>query len=196
MINPNDFIQVHTNIFIEVRERGKLVTSRQGHNVFTDTGRDWLSKLAAWQTIGSPDVPYTQRRVRWMGLGTGTQAETAGVTQLQNPAQVTQDIYLGAIQSSNILSFNSVEFVREFSTSEISIPILGLNVVPITEAGIFVDVQPASTSDGVDDSPAGGVSDTTLDTSSQVNSPVAYKVFDPINKTVDFSLVIRWTFTI
>lgn len=194
MIRPNDLIEISCNFKLELRERGKLKQTRDGHNVFTDTGRDWLSKLSAWSTIGSPDVPYTNRRVRWIGLGTGVQAETAAVSALQTPAQITTGIYLGAIQATNILTATSVEFVRDFSTSEISIPLLGLNVVPITEAGIFVDVQPASTSDGVDDSAAGGVTDTTLDTSLQTNAPVAYKTFEAVNKTVDFSLVIRWTF--
>lgn len=194
MLRPNDIIEIHCNFRLELRERGKFKTSRDGHNVFTDTGRDWISKLAAWSQIGSPDIPFTNRRVRWIGLGTGTQAETALVTTLNNPAQVSTGIYLGAIQATNILTATSVEFIREFSTSEISIPVLGLNVVPITEAGIFVDVQPASTSDGVDDSSAGGVTDTTLDPSLQTNSPVAYKTFEAVNKTVDFSLVVRWTF--
>lgn len=194
MLNlKDDILEVRHNIRVELRERGKLKQLEEGHNVFTNTGRDWLSKLASWQTVGSPDVPFTNRRVRWIGLGTGTQAETASVIALNNAAQVTQGIFLGAIQSTNVLSATSVEFVREFSTSEISIPALGLNVVPLTEAGLYVDVQPASVSTGVQDSSAGGVTDTTLDPSVGINAPVAYKTYNPVNKTVDFSLIIRWT---
>ena len=192
-----DQLEVSCNFFLEARQNGKLITTREGHNVFTDTGANWLSRLCAWSTIGATDIPFTNRRVRWVGLGTGTQSEVASVTSLATPAQVTQGIYLGEIQSTTTPTTRSVEFVREFGTSEVSIASLGLNVVSISEAGLFVDVQPASTSTGVDDSRAAGSStDTTLNPSFSLNAPVAYKTFQPLNKTQDFSFTVRWTFTI
>lgn len=193
----NDIIEVRHNLSIEVRERGKLVSNWSGHNVFTNTGRDWLARLSAWQTIGSPDTPFTNRRVRWMGLGTGTQSEVATVTSVVTPAQITVGTYLGAIQRAEFPTSNSVEFIRSFGTAEISLPAQGLPVVPITEAGLFVDVLPASASTGVDDAAVGGGSptDTTLNPTVVVNAPIAYKTFPVINKTVDFTLLIRWTLT-
>ncbi len=186
---------VRCNFHLELREHGKLKQTRDGHNVFTETGSNWLTRLSAWSTIGATDVPFTNRRVRWMGLGTGTQSEVASVSNLVTPAQVTSGVYLGAIQNSNPLTTNSIEFVREFSTTEVSLVSLGLNVVAVSEAGLFVDVQPASSSTGTDDSSAGGATDSTLDPSASLNAPIAYKTFEPLNKTADFSLVIRWTLT-
>lgn len=194
MLKPNDLIEVHHNLRLEVRERGKLVTQWSGHNVFTNTGRDWLARLSAWQTVGAPDVPFTNRRVRWMGLGTGTQAEVATVTSVVTPAAITTGTYLGEIQRAEFPTSNSVEFIKSFTESEIS---QGAAVVPITEAGLFVDVLRASTSDGVDDAAVGGGSptDTTLNPNVLVNAPIAYKTFPVINKTIDFAILVRWTLT-
>jgi hypothetical protein len=176
-------------------ERGKYVRGslREGHNVFTVTGRDWLAHLCAWQTVGSPDVPYTQRRVRWCGVGTGTQLETVNVTQLNAPALVTPGIYLGNIETSEFPALQQVRFFKEFDEGEISLPGEGLPVVAVTEVGLFVDVYPASVAGGVDDA-AVGAFDTTLNPAVANNAPVAYKTFDVINKTIDFKLEIRWDF--
>jgi hypothetical protein len=84
-----------------------------------------------------------------------------------------------------------VRVFKEFSTTEISTSITP--VVPITEAGLFVDIFPVSANGGTDDS-AVGFEDTTLSRLVQFNAPVAYKQFDVINKTQDFNLEIRWEF--
>lgn len=194
MLRTSDLIEVRGNFRALCRDRGKYVrgTLREGHNVFTTTGRDWLAHLAAWETIGGGgDVPFTARRVRWMGVGTGTQAEVEGVTSLDTPVEVTTAIFLAAIQTTDFPTTTSVRFFKSFSTSEISL--IASPIVPVSEAGLFVDVFPVSTKGGVDDSAVGG-GDTTLNPASSVNAPVAYKTFEVINKTADFSLVIEWTF--
>lgn len=175
-------------------ERGKYVrgTHREGHNVFTTTGRDWLAHHSAWYSIGGGgDVPYTNRRVRWCGLGEGSQPEVEGVTSLVTPVEATAGQYLAAVQAASFPVGTSVEFYKEFGVSEVS---FGSNpIVAITEAGLFVDVFAVSSQGGQDDS-AVGAGDTTLNPASTVNAPVAYKTFEVINKTADFTLIIRWTF--
>jgi hypothetical protein len=152
-----------------------------------------LAHLAAWQTLGAPDIPFTQRRVRWAAVGTGTQPETVNVTQLNTPALVSPGIYLGAINGAEFPALQRVRFFKEFTESEISLPGLGLPVVPVTEVGLFVDVYPASTGGGVDDA-ATGAFDTTLNPATATNPPVSYKTFDVISKTVDFKLEITWDY--
>jgi hypothetical protein len=57
---------------------------------------------------------------------------------------------------------------------------------------MFADVLPASAG-GVDDVAVDpGNVDTVLDPSVGTNPPIAYKVFEPLTKTVDFTLEIRW----
>lgn len=191
---PED-IEVACNFHLIARERGKIVpgTLREGHNVFTTVGRDWLAHLVAWQTVGAPDVPFTQKRVRWVGVGTGSQAETVNVSALTTPALVSPTLYLGAIHTATFPSTAIVRFYKEFFTNEISLPAQGLAVVPITEAGLFADVFPVSTAGGTDDTPLGGY-DTTLDPELGTNPLIAYKAFPVVNKTVDFNLEIRWEF--
>jgi len=63
-------IEVKTNLVITARERGKIVARREGHNIFLNTGREWLAQLIAYLSF-SPDVPENDYRVRYMGLGIG-----------------------------------------------------------------------------------------------------------------------------
>lgn len=194
MKNAVDFIEVRANFNARLvePESKRIVAERTLHNVFTNTGRDWLAHLVAWSTIGTPDVAYTNRRVRWMSVGSGTQLETVGVNVLNTPLLVTAGRYLSALQTSDFPTVRAVRFYKEFSQNEISY--LPGQVIPVTEAGLFVDVFPASTAGGSEDSAVGGGFDTTISPAIAANAPVAYATFDAINKTQDFNLEIRWEF--
>lgn len=63
-------VEVKTNLSITARERGKVVAKREGHNIFLDTGREWLAQLIGLQST-SPDVTYRDDRVRYIGFGIG-----------------------------------------------------------------------------------------------------------------------------
>jgi hypothetical protein len=198
MLRSSDIIEVRCNFTAYCRERGKRVpgTSRDGHNVFTTVGRDWLAHLAAWSQIGGGgDVPYTNRRVRWMAVGTGTQAEVEGVIGMTTPVEATAGNHLAAIETTDFPLTTSVRFFKEFATNEIS---FGASpVVGITEAGLFVDVFDVNAFNvaiGSADDDAYPSGNTTLNPASPTNAPVAYKTFEVITKTADFSLVIEWTF--
>jgi hypothetical protein len=182
-----------------MRHGGKLVpgSRREGHNIFTVTGRNFLAKLVAWQTIGATDVPYTQRRIRWIGVGIGSQLEVATVAALNQPVLATTTQYLVTPQTVEFPTSSSVRFIREFALNEITVT----NVpVAVSEAGMFADVNPAepgNPNDGYEDvaySP--GVVDTVLNPALGSNPPVAYKAFEVLTKTVDFTLEIRWDFRV
>lgn len=183
-------IGINANFELLLRERGKIIQRREGHNVFTVTGRNLLSKLMSWQTLGPPDVPYTHRRMRWFGVGTGSQLEVTSIVSLAAPARVTVTDYLAGITGVEFPTSTSVRFSREFSNSEISI---GGSPVIITEAAMYADVNPASMggTEDVEYTTGGG---TTLNPTLGTNPPVVYKTFDGITKTVDFSMELRWEF--
>lgn len=198
MFRLNSDIIVVCNFEAFMRCRGKLVPDslREGHNVFTVTGRNWLSKLVAWQTIGGyTDVPYTQRRVRWIGMGTGTQLEAPTVSSLYQPVLATTSDYLVPIESIEFPTSSSVRFIREFALTEITVT---NTPVALTEAGLFADCNPAepgNDNDGYEDVAAeAGVVNTVLNPSVGSNPPVAYKAFEALTKTVDFTLEVRWDF--
>lgn len=65
-----DTVQVKQNLHLVARERGKIVARRDGHNIFVDLGREWLCQLISYSAF-SPDVPYRNDRVRYMGVGIG-----------------------------------------------------------------------------------------------------------------------------
>lgn len=190
-------ILIEGNIRVLMRCGGKVVSGskREGHNVFTSTGKAWLSKLMAWSTIAGTDIPYTNRRVRWIGIGSGTQLESANIATLAVPELTTSTSYLAVLDSVEFPSTGIVRFIKEFGLSDISI--LG-SPVRVTEFGLFADVSPAllgAGNDGSEDAPHdAGVVDTTLNPGLSVNTPVAYKSFEAITKTVDFTLEVRWDF--
>ena len=184
-------ILLRSNFTALLRERGKIVpgSHREGHNVFTVTGRNWLSKIAAWSSL-SADTPYTERRVRWIGVGTGSQLEVTTVSQLATPVITTASSYLVPLSTVTFPTATSVRHSRTYGTSDISTT---STPVVVTEAGLFVDVDTTDLA-GTEDSAVGGGVDTTLDPTVSTNPPIAYKAFDPITKTQDFTLEIRWDF--
>lgn len=58
------------NVFIKARRRGKLVYNWEGHNTWTDVGREYLSDLLTFASYG-PDTPLTSVRIKHMQFGIG-----------------------------------------------------------------------------------------------------------------------------
>lgn len=190
-------ILIEGNITALLRCGGKVVpgSKREGHNVFTSNGKAWLTKLMAWSTIAGTDIPYTNRRVRWIGVGSGTQLESTNIGTMATPVLVTSTNYLSVLDLVEFPATGTVRFIKEFGLSDISI--LG-SPVRVTEFGLFADVSPAllgAGNDGSEDVPhEAGVVDTVLNPQLGINSPVAYKAFEALTKTVDFTLEVRWDF--
>jgi hypothetical protein len=108
----NETIEVKSNLCITVRERGKIVARRAGHNIWLDLGREYLAKLICYQSFG-PDTPEENNRIRYIGFGIGgtrqlalgtanspplstaypgnnTQTDTdPSVTQLERPVRIS-----------------------------------------------------------------------------------------------------------
>lgn len=187
-----DQIHAEANLWMCLRERGKIVPGsiREGHNVFTITGRNWLSKLVSWRVVSSTDLPYTERRVRWIGVGTGSLLEVTTVSALNLPSLANSTDYIVPIQSTEFPSSTSARFIKEFGTNEITAT---GTPVQVTEAGLFADVSPAAGAPSEDIAVGGGYN-TTLAPTASTNPPVAYKSFEALTKTVDFTLEVRWDF--
>ena len=79
-------IEVKTNLRLTLWERGKKVDERIVHNIFVDTGREWLAQLVAYQSL-SPDVTFRDDRVRYIGFGVGGSRQLALATA--NSAPIT-----------------------------------------------------------------------------------------------------------
>jgi len=169
----------------ETRERGKLVQETEGFNVWTLTGREYLSELISLKAV-SPRTTYRDDRIAYIGMGVGSQSEEAGVSSLVTPTPYAPGEFLAPIASpvtfpasSTSSTKTSVRFIREFGLSELS---LGYNVV-LTEAGLFTDGNPEDNWEL--NAPTG------IDASGD-RAPVAYKTFEPITKTTQYTLRVIW----
>jgi len=177
---------IHGHFRMRARERGKIVpgSHREGHNVFTTAGREWLSRLMAYASLGTP---YRSDRIFYMGMGTGVQAEVPSVTRLVQPVAYAVGQFLAPIQVPVDLSVlgtgvtTGVVHRREFSENQLSID----NVpIDLSEAGLYTDGDPEDSYD-----PGSRVTTISVATS-QV--PVSYKTFEPFRKTSNLVVELSW----
>jgi len=63
-------IEVKQNLKLTMRERGKIVAKREGHNIWLDLGREYLAQLISYSLL-APLTPVRNDRIRYMGLGIG-----------------------------------------------------------------------------------------------------------------------------
>jgi hypothetical protein len=210
------------NLWIDVRERGKLVKPlcRHEHNIWVNLGREYLARVIA------PNDTYTDHYnepprefVQYMGVGIGGDSQShpaAYTTPLDTayPPATTQGGD-GNKYSDDDLTVTTLERpVKINSTS----PIWMDNVVtPVTFLSSsrtlrldYLFTQPVINSVGpytvvplseiglflsTQDKDAANVYDT-LNPPSMVGAGrqtlVAYNTFEPIPKTTSFSLEVRW----
>jgi hypothetical protein len=71
------------NVSIVVRERGKIIARREGHNVFVTRGHQWLMELTVNSSF-SPVTPVRNDRLRYMQLGIGS-IEQVDFVSCNNP---------------------------------------------------------------------------------------------------------------
>jgi hypothetical protein len=69
-------VEVKSNLSLTLRERGKIVARREGHNIWLDLGREYLASLLAYRSM-NPLTPERDDRIRYMGLGIGGNRQTS-----------------------------------------------------------------------------------------------------------------------
>lgn len=190
-----ELIQVEGFFSAVCRERGKLVhgTRREGKNIWTLTGREYLAQLMSYSAYGSSahggggtnqDVPARDDRIRYFGFGTGTQPEVSSVTALVTPIAVDGgSTFLAQVSIPSYPlspSRSTVQYSRTYAELELS----ATGTVNLTEAGLFTDGSPTS-------SYAPRTRDITL-ANAAAQAPNAYKSFEPLRKTQNFVLDVAW----
>lgn len=164
-------------------EGGLLVPGsvRTGHNVFTEVGRLWVSRLVAWTTVGvtTDDVPGDERRPRWLGVGSGSQLEQRGAERLVAPLTITTapDAYLRAVAAPAFPVIFSQRYTVAFTGASADFDHHGASV-SVSEAGLYVDVD-----DG------GGP---LLDPGVGTNQLAFYKSFAALTKLAAQTLTVTW----
>ena len=163
-------------------EEGKEVsgTRREGGNVFTNYGREWLIHQMSWAAWGGtletstplgPGAvlgrPYS--RILYIGVGDNAGLEVPAVTQLGGSLPyVIPELYRKQIVLPPVLPvLGVVRYSVEFLKDEISIPFQK----DVDELGLYLDrATPGEIA----------------------HPPVAYKVIESIPKTTAFSMIIEW----
>ena len=178
--------QIKGHFQLETREGGKLRARTQGFNIWTLTGREYIAEVVALQAR-SPRTTFRDDRISYIGMGSGAQLEVSSIESLVAPVVYKTGEYLAPLDapatfptSGTSTTNTAVRFVREFGAGEIS---LGYNVV-LTEAGLFTDGDPDNDWDYV--------STPTDYAATAGRAPMAYKTYEPITKTTDFTLRAIW----
>lgn len=211
----NDELEPTANVAISVFKDGKLIDQRVSHNVFTNTGRTWLSRLVgSYDYSQSPPPQHNLEKIKYIGFGCGGalqsnndfatgQTELVTVTSLQDPVPVSIDgdqrLYLKQVdnQTNSSIYFPGdfrTRFIVDIAESELSFTgnitrVSNMAVgtsVPISEAGLYLSsANPRFTHNA---SPANPLE---ADPAGP-NKLVAYNIFDPIHVTPNVILRVEW----
>jgi hypothetical protein len=179
--------QIRGHVTLETREGGKLRGRREGYNIWTLTGREYLAEVISIQSLNPTREVYREDRVGFLGIGTGAQAEVPNIQSLVEPVPYKSGEFLAHLAAPASFPVTGVDavrtaaqYIREFGQGEIS---LGFDVV-LSEAGLYTDGDPDNNNDIV--------SVPTDFATSSSRAPVAYKTFEPITKTINFTLRVTW----
>lgn len=183
-------IEVKGWVSLCLRERGKIVpgSRRDGHNIWTNTGREYLALL---MSIASGSVtagtPFRNDSVGYIGVGTGAVLEDVNVLNLVAPTAFTASTFLAALEIAPSFPLTptrtTVRYKRVFLEDEIT---LSPATVEVSEMGLFTNGSPIAIP-----AYAFGTRDVTF-ANALNQAPVAYKTFEPVPKTNALQLEISW----
>ena len=173
------------NVRIVVRERGKIKKVVEGHNVWTNSGREYSAQRKILRVDGTP---YRADYIDYIGLGNGAYEESVTVDRLNSPVawNAAAGNFLRPIERDRTSfplepSRTAVRLIRSYAEAEIS---YDGAAVQITEAGLFTNGDPAQLW-------APGTRILTLD-EAETQEPVAYHSFEPITKSPNVEIEIIW----
>lgn len=72
----SDTVETKNNIKMVMRERGKIIGRRESHNIWLNTGREYLASLIAYSSFVGP-TPERNDRIAYMGVGIGGNQQTS-----------------------------------------------------------------------------------------------------------------------
>jgi len=179
------------NFTATLRKDGLEVDRRHGHNVVTDYAREeWLPKLLTWASLGNgitDDVPNSDARLRWIGVGEGWRPEIPAVKFLEAPLAVDYGppvVYLGEIAPGSMTNpvVTSIRINHSFLGSDLA----AMGDVDITEFGLYAGYLDTVFYPEWE-------TGTRMDPESAINPVVAYKSFiDPLTVGVVNTLDVQW----
>lgn len=180
-------VEVKGWVSVVLRERGKIVpgSRRDGHNIFTNTGREFLAMLMTYKTDGS--TPYRDDRVAYMGAGVGLQTEDVNVSSLIAPSAYRAGLFLAPVDHVATEyplrpTRTTVKYSKIFAEDELT---FGTTTsLMISELGLFTN--------GHQNSFIAGERQREQDYA-RFQSPMAYKsLVEPVEKTSGLEFQVDW----
>lgn len=199
-----DDIQVKSNLKLTARERGKIVARYEGHNIFLDLGREWLSGLISYASL-SPDTAQRDDRIKYIGFGIGGSSQLATTKVAAAPYST---IYSGTnSQTDTDPSVTGLERPVRLSGSGDAYPgqasDVWLGTLQAPPSNLYPNervFKRVITEAEINYSPFDSVplSEVALYTSAADpliynNTAVAYDTFETVSKTGAIALEIEWT---
>ena len=201
-----DTIEVKQNLIITARERGKIVARREGHNIWLNTGREYLAQLISYSAFG-PDVTYRDDRIKYMGVGVGGNRQLALATTANLPPIITD--YAGTnIQTDTDPTITTLERPVRVSggvggpaAGDVWVGVIGLSD-PFPDLPAFGEVTHRRVFGPLEVSyspylsvPLSEIGLYTARANPELsnNIAVAYDTFDTLSKTVAISIEAVWT---
>lgn len=169
------------------RERGKIVpgSRREGHNIWTDTGREFLAMLMTYKANGVD--PSRDDRIAYIGVGTGSKQEEPGVSGLHSPIEYRASLFLAPIDHVATdyplrPTRTTVKYSRVFAEDELTFGVT--QSILIGEIGLFTN--------GHQNTFIAGQRQREQDYA-RFQSPVAYKALvEPAEKNAGLEFQVDW----
>lgn len=203
-------VEVRNNLRLTVRERGKIVTRRDGHNIWLNLGREYLASLIAYASFTPSPTPERDDRIEYMGVGIGGTSQLALSTANSPPlstaypgtnAQTDQDPTVTGLERPVRISGSSTAYPGsggDVWLGQVEAPATHITATEVTFNHLFnttdISYSPFLTvplSEIMLFTAAADPSVAPLPLSG--NNGVAYDTFDTISKTNAFDLEVAWT---
>lgn len=210
-------MELKSNLEITVRERGKIVMRREGHNIWLNVGRFYLASLISYAAY-SPDAFLQNLRIRYMGFGIGG-SKASGIADV-DPLLVAHYPGTHVFTDTNPKQTRLERQVRESWITPLPVAPVGIYpflnyapgdvfqtqldiaiVEPIPTARTFSASFSTTSFNGTSPFPGDfrimPLSEIALFAYGGVNTygadAVAYDTFDPIPKTQNFGFDVVWS---
>ena len=85
------------NVWVIAREGGNIVSVQEGHNVWTNTGREYSCLVKSMNNLGQR---FRNDSIQYIGVGNGTQVESASVSRLVSPIAYDSNQFLKRIDNT------------------------------------------------------------------------------------------------
>lgn len=197
-------IQVKSNLCLTVRERGKIVARRKGHNIWLNLGREYLAQLISYSSYS----PLTHERddgIRYMGLGIGGTRQTSPLVANSPPistaypganTQTDTDPTVVRLERPVRVAGSSDPYpglVGDAWLGQVQAPVVHPTATQSTFKRLFVQTDVSYNPFLTVPLCEVGLFTNAANPLVYNNTAVAYDTFDTLSKTDAFELEIDWT---